>query len=33
VNLATACIHAAGAAADFTQAKAIVSLQSGRLAA
>lgn len=33
VNLATACIHASGAAADFTQAKAIVSLQSGRLAA
>lgn len=33
VSLATACIHAAGAAADFTQAKAIVSLQSGRLAA
>lgn len=33
VNLATACIHAAGAAADFMQAKAIVSLQSGRLAA
>lgn len=33
VNLATACLHAAGAAADFTQAKAIVSLQSGRLAA
>lgn len=33
VNLAAACVHATGAAADFTQAKAIVALQSGRLAA
>jgi anthranilate phosphoribosyltransferase len=33
VNLAAACVHASGAAADFTQAKAIVALQSGRLAA
>ncbi len=33
VNLAAACVHAAGAAADFMQAKAIVSLQCGRLAA
>lgn len=33
VNLAAACVHAAGAAADFTEAKAIVALQSGRLAA
>jgi len=33
VNLATACVHAAGAAADFTEAKAIVALQSGRMAA
>lgn len=33
VNLAAACVHAAGAAANFTQAKAIVALQSGRLAA
>lgn len=33
VNLAAACIHAAGAAADFTEAKAIVALQAGRLAA
>jgi anthranilate phosphoribosyltransferase len=33
VNLASACLHATGASADFTQAKAIVALQSGRLAA
>lgn len=33
VNLAAACVHAAGAAPDFTQAKAIVALQCGRLAA
>lgn len=33
VNLAAACVHAAGAASDFTQAKAIVALQSGRIAA
>lgn len=33
VNLAAACVHAAGAATDLTQAKAIVALQSGRLAA
>jgi anthranilate phosphoribosyltransferase len=33
VSLATACIHAAGASVDFAQAKAIVALQSGRLAA
>lgn len=33
VNLAAACVHAAGAAPDFTQAKAIVALQAGRLAA
>jgi hypothetical protein len=33
VNLAAACIHASGAATDFTQAKAIVALQCGRLAA
>ncbi|HEX4942984.1 MAG TPA: hypothetical protein VFV55_01450 [Usitatibacteraceae bacterium] len=33
VNLAAACVHAAGAAADFTEAKAIVALQAGRLAA
>ncbi len=33
VNLAAACVHGAGAASDFTQAKAIVALQSGRLAA
>ncbi len=33
VNLAAACVYAAGAAADFTEAKAIVALQSGRLAA
>jgi hypothetical protein len=33
VNLAAACVHAAGAASDFTEAKAIVALQSGRLAA
>lgn len=33
VNLAAACVHAAGAAPDLTQAKAIVALQSGRLAA
>jgi anthranilate phosphoribosyltransferase len=33
VNLAAACVFAAGAAADFTQAKAIVALQCGRLAA
>jgi len=33
VNLAAACVHATGAAPDFTQAKAIVSLQAGRLAA
>ena len=33
VNLAAACVHAAGIAPDLTQAKAIVALQSGRLAA
>lgn len=33
VNLAAACVHAAGAAADFTQAKAVVALQAGRLVA
>jgi anthranilate phosphoribosyltransferase len=33
VNLAAACVHAAGAAVDLTQAKAVVALQSGRLAA
>lgn len=33
VNVAAACVHAAGAAADLTQAKAIVALQAGRLAA
>jgi anthranilate phosphoribosyltransferase len=33
VNLAAACVHAAGAASDLTQAKAVVALQSGRLAA
>jgi anthranilate phosphoribosyltransferase len=33
VNLAAACVHASGAAHDFTQAKAIVALQSGRMAA
>jgi hypothetical protein len=33
VNLAAACLVATGAAADFTQAKAVVALQSGRLAA
>ncbi|MBX3716746.1 MAG: hypothetical protein KF738_12165 [Burkholderiales bacterium] len=33
VNLAAACVHATGAAPDFTRAKAIVSLQAGRLAA
>ena len=33
VNLAAACVYAAGAAGDFPQAKAIVALQSGRLAA
>ncbi|NJD89843.1 MAG: hypothetical protein FIB05_17735 [Betaproteobacteria bacterium] len=33
VNLASACVHAAGAAADFMQAKAIVALHCGRMAA
>ena len=33
VNLAAACLVATGAAVDFTQAKAVVALQSGRLAA
>lgn len=33
VNLAAVCVHASGAATDLTQAKAIVALQSGRLAA
>ena len=33
VNLASACVHAAGAAPDFMQAKAIVALQCGRMAA
>jgi len=33
VNLAAACVFAAGAAGDFPQAKAVVALQSGRLAA
>jgi len=33
VNLAASCLLATGAAADFTQAKAVVALQSGRLAA
>lgn len=33
VNLASACVYAAGAAPDLTQAKAVVALQSGRLAA
>ncbi len=33
VNLAAACVHAARAAPDLMQAKAIVALQSGRLAA
>jgi anthranilate phosphoribosyltransferase len=33
VNLAVACIHATRAATDLMQAKAIVALQSGRLAA
>jgi anthranilate phosphoribosyltransferase len=33
VHLAVACLVATGAAADFTQAKAVVALQSGRLAA
>jgi anthranilate phosphoribosyltransferase len=33
VNLASACVYAAGAAPDFMQAKAIVALQCGRMAA
>jgi len=33
VNIAAACVHAAGAAPDLMQAKAVVALQSGRLAA
>jgi len=33
VNLLSACLYASGFAADFTQAKAIVALQTGRLAA
>jgi hypothetical protein len=33
VNLASACVHAAGAAAGFMEAKAIVALQCGRMAA
>lgn len=33
VHLAASCLVATGAAADFTQAKAVVALQSGRLAA
>jgi anthranilate phosphoribosyltransferase len=33
VNLASACLYATGASEDFTQAKAIAALQSGRLAA
>jgi hypothetical protein len=33
VHLATACLHAVRAAPDLTQAKAIVALQAGRLAA
>jgi hypothetical protein len=33
VHLAVACLVATGAATDFTQAKAVVALQSGRLAA
>jgi hypothetical protein len=33
VNLLAACLHASGYTADFTQAKAIVALQTGRLAA
>lgn len=33
VNLAAACVHAARAAPDLSQAKAIVALQAGRLAA
>jgi anthranilate phosphoribosyltransferase len=33
VNLAVACLCASGAANDLTQAKAVVALQSGRLAA
>ncbi len=33
VHLAVSCLVATGAAADFTQAKAVVALQSGRLAA
>ena len=33
VNLLAACLYASGATADFMQAKAIVALQTGRLAA
>lgn len=33
VNLLAACLYASGYSADFTQAKAIVALQTGRLAA
>jgi anthranilate phosphoribosyltransferase len=33
MKLAAVCIHASGAAPDITQAKAVVALQSGRLAA